>query len=118
MPHATEHELSQAMRSCIDECLGCYAVCEETQSHCIMMGGRHADPQHLKALADCAKACETSANFMLRMSDLHPQVCRVCAEACDRCTRPCEEVDRNDETMRRCVEACRRCGESCRRMAA
>ena len=118
VPHTTEHGLSQEMRTCAEECLRCYAACEETESHCIMVGGRHADPQHLNALADCAKICEASASFLVRMSDLHPHVCRVCAEACDRCARSCEEIDRNDETMRRCIEACRRCEESCRRMAA
>lgn len=118
MPHATVHGLNQEMRTCIDECLRCYAACEETKSHCVMMGGKHVEAQHLNALADCAKACETSANFMLRMSDLHPQVCGICADACDRCARSCEEVDRTDETMQRCIEACRRCAESCRRMAA
>ena len=118
MPHTTEHGLSQEMRACAEECFRCHAACEETQAHCIMMGGRHTEPQHLNTLADCAKICETSASFLLRMSDLHPQVCRVCAEACDRCARSCEETDRNDETMRHCIEACRRCEKSCRGMAA
>ena len=118
MPHTATQGLTQEMRACIDECIACYAICVETQAHCIGMGGRHAEAQHLNTLADCAKLCEVSANAMLRMSDFHAQICRVCAEACDRCARSCEQVDRNDETMRQCAERCRSCADSCRLMAA
>lgn len=112
------HHLSDAMRACASLCLDCYAACVECKAHCIAMGGKHADPAHLGAMADCAMLCETSANFMLRSSELHPAVCGVCADACDRCARSCERLGGGDEMMQRCAEACRRCAESCRKMAA
>ena len=118
MAHTTELTLSPRMRTASDICLHCYATCEETKAYCIKMGGRHAEPEHLMTLADCARLCETSANFMVRGSDLHREVCRLCADACERCARSCEEVDPNDEVMRACAAECRRCAESCRQMAA
>ena len=112
------HQLTEEMRSCISECLDCYASCVETKSHCTSMGGKHAEPMHLNALADCAKLCETAADFMLRSSPQHAEVCGVCAEACERCAESCEKIGGNDATMKKCAEQCRRCAELCRSMAA
>ena len=67
-------------------------------------------------LLDCAEICQTSANFMLRMSDLHGLTCGVCAEVCERCAEDCERfVD--DIMMQACAQACRHCAASCREMA-
>jgi hypothetical protein len=111
MSHVTEH-----MRHCIDECLRCYSVCEETMTHYLQKGGKHAEANHIRTLADCAAICAASAGFMLRGSDLHPRTCDVCAEACDRCAQSCEAMA-DDEMMKRCAEVCRSCAKSCREMA-
>jgi hypothetical protein len=117
MNNAQMTGLSNDMRTCIDNCLTCYAACEETVGHCMQMGGAHAEHQHIALLEDCGTLCETSAKLMLRMSPLHPELCRMCADACDRCKESCERISRDDEVMRRCVEACESCAESCRRMS-
>lgn len=111
------HQLSNDMRECIDTCTDCHNICLETVAHCLQMGGKHAEASHIRTLLDCAEICATSANFMLRGSELHPQVCGVCADACERCAADCERIDPNDDMMRRCAEVCRRCAESCRQMA-
>ena len=85
-------------------------------SHCLQQGGRHAEASHIQLLLDCVDICRTSADFMLRGSDLHTLTCGVCAQVCERCAQDCEQMG-DDEMMRRCAEACRRCAESCRRMA-
>lgn len=113
MAHGT---IEPDMRKCIDDCLTCYAACEETTAHCLSMGGKHADAHHITTLADCAKLCETAANFMLRMTHQHGAVCVVCADACDHCAESCEAIDDADATMKRCIDACRRCAASCRSM--
>jgi hypothetical protein len=82
------------------------------------MGGAHADRHHIHVILDCAQICATSADFMLRASELHHRVCGVCAEACDRCAEECERLANGDETLLRCAETCRRCADCCRRMAA
>jgi len=112
------HQLSSEMRDCIANCTDCHTICVETVTHCLEMGGKHAEASHIRELLDCAQACSTSADFMLRGSDLHAGTCSVCADACDHCAESCERIADGDELMLRCAEMCRRCAESCRRMAA
>lgn len=56
------------------------------------MGGRHAEDAHIQLLLDCAEICQTSANFMLRGSELHGRTCAVCADACQRCAASCRQM--------------------------
>ncbi len=107
----------QEMRECITNCQQCAAVCLETMSHCLALGGKHAQAMHIGLLADCADICQTSAGFMLRGSELHPRTCAVCAEVCHTCAESCDRLAGGDELMQRCAEACRSCARSCERMA-
>ena len=114
--HTTEHAVSKDMKTCIDECLDCYSSCVETAQHCLELGGKHADPAHIRTLGDCAEICRTSAGFMLRMSPIHARVCAVCADVCRACERECKRLG-DDLMMQKCADACRRCAESCEKMA-
>jgi hypothetical protein len=116
-PHTGTHTASE-MQQCIDECTDCHAICLQTLSHCLELGGKHADPAHIRLLLDCAEMCQTSTNFMLRGSDLHQRTCGVCAEVCRACAEDCERMAGDDQMMKDCAEQCRRCAESCERMAA
>jgi hypothetical protein len=109
-------KMDEAMLRCIDNCVDCAAICIETTMHCLQMGGEHASPEHIRILMDCAEICQTSANFMLRNSDLHGKVCGVCAEVCERCAEHCERFS-DDSIMQQCAEICRTCASSCREMA-
>lgn len=109
--------MGKDMEQCIQECLNCYSVCTVTAAHCLDMGGQHASREHQTALLDCATACRTSADFMLRSSPLHGRACALCAEACRRCEEHCRSMAKGDQMMLQCAEACRRCAESCERMA-
>jgi hypothetical protein len=111
-------QMSQEMQDCISNCLNCHAVCLETINHCLQMGGEHASPDHIKLLQDCAQICATSADFMLRMSDYHGDVCGVCADICEACATECESMADGAEFMQRCADACRKCAESCREMSS
>ena len=110
MPH------NPTMQSGVRAALECQTTCTETVIHCLMKGGAHAEPSHIRMLLDCAEICQLAANFMSRESDAHPRVCEVCAEVCERCATSCEQLA-DDDDMRRCAEACRSCAESCREMA-
>lgn len=112
------HQISDEMRQCIRNCSDCRNICTETVIHCLEMGGKHAEAHHIHLLLDCAQICATSADFMLRGSELHGRVCGVCADVCDACAADCERLAGNDDLMARCAETCRRCAASCRRMAA
>lgn len=107
------HALSRETQNCIEACLACHATCLGTaMTHCIEMGGKHVEPQHFRLMMDCAAACQAAADFMLRKSQFHHQICALCAEICDACALSCEEVGGMEE----CVAACRRCAEHCREM--
>ena len=118
MSHAALRELAPEMQQCIENCTECHAICLATAGHCLEMGGHHASRQHQRILLDCAQMCATSADFMLRESELHGRVCAVCAEACSQCAAECERMADGDRMMEQCAEMCRRCEESCHRMAA
>ena len=109
------HQLSSGMRTCVEHCQACESVCLETMSHCLELGGPHAEARHMKGLAACAEICGTSARFILLGSEHHVRTCGVCAEVCVACAEDCDRFD--DELMKRCAEICRRCAESCREMA-
>jgi Domain of Unknown Function (DUF326) len=98
------------MQSCIRECLSCHSLCLETVSCSLKEGGQHADPKPITTLLDCADICQTSADFLLRGSELHPLTCATCAEFCEACARGCARF--NHDFLQRCAEACRRCADS------
>ncbi|MTJ08479.1 four-helix bundle copper-binding protein [Anabaena sp. UHCC 0204] len=110
-------QVNSQIQNCIQDCLDCYSVCLNTVStYCVHQGGMHTEPAHIRLMLDCAEICQTSANFMLRSSDLHVRTCATCAEICDRCAQNCDRFG-DDSQMRACADMCRRCAESCRQMA-
>ena len=118
MAHQTTAHITREMQECIDECLRCHAICLQTVNHCLELGGKHAEPAQIGLLLDCAEICQTSANFLLRNSDLHQLICRVCADICRACAESCDRMAGGDQMMKQCAEECRRCQQSCERMAA
>src|ERR1700682_6009384 len=53
--------------------------------------GKQAEAAHIRLLLDCAEICQTSANFMLRGSELQGDTCGACAEVCDRYAQACAQ---------------------------
>jgi hypothetical protein len=109
--------MDDKMRAGIEKAKECRQICLETLEYCKSKGGEHASEEHLKLLEDCAKICETSADFMERGSDHHSKVCAVCADICDKCAESCEMME-DDEQMQKCAQICRECAESCRGMTS
>lgn len=100
---------------CIEMCTDCHQACLRTIPYCLQKGGPHAQFEHIRLLEDCVQICQTSADFMLRSSDLHTITCGACAEICDRCADDCMRMP--DPHMEACGEVCRKCAEMCRQMA-
>ena len=69
----TETSISGEVRECLKDSLDCYQMCTETTIKCLTLGGKHAEPQHLNLLIDCAKICNTNADFILRNSTYSPK---------------------------------------------
>ncbi len=108
---------SGSLDECIQICQQCHDVCLDIISYCLEKGGRHAEPKHIRLLESCAEICQTSANFMLRDSELHTATCRACSEVCEACADQCEKMG-DDSRMKECADICRQCAESCRQMSA
>ena len=75
----------------------------------------HAEANHIRLMMD-GRLCQTSANFMLRGSDLTCLPAALRPEICGRRAADCDRMS-DDPRMAACAEECRRCSESCRRMA-
>lgn len=115
---AEGHHTSDEMKRCIQLCQECHALCIQVIGHCINLGGRHAAPEHIRLLMDCAQICTTTADYMARESVLHQRVCSLCSEICMRCAESCEQVAGDDQLVKQCAEMCRGCAESCKKMAS
>jgi hypothetical protein len=102
MQHRGSHQISNEMQQCIQRCLDCHSRCLETVAHCLEQGGRHAEANRIRLRLDCAEICQTSANFMLRGSDLHRNTCEICVKICERCARDCEQFG-DAARMRTCA---------------
>jgi len=109
-------DYSEQMLACIQNCQDCHRACLQTLTYCMKQGGRHAEPEHLRLLMDCADICLTSAAFMIRASDLHVFTCGACAEVCQRCADDCNQMS-DDLRMKALADTCQHCADSCRAMA-
>jgi hypothetical protein len=112
---SSEMMASDEVRECIKDSLDCYQICSETTIRCLSMGGKHAEAEHINLLMDCARICNTNADFMLRNSTYYPQTCGICADICDECGDDCDRFE--EDFMKECASVCRRCAESSREMA-
>lgn len=108
--------IPEEILECIQECQDCHEVCLESVAYCLEMGGKHANPEHISLLLDCAEICQVNANFMLRSSPLYMRTCELVAEVCEACADSCEELS-DDQVMQNCAEFCLSCSESCRDQA-
>jgi hypothetical protein len=99
-------------RHCHEACSDCRRQCLETfAQHCVVLGGRHVDPDHAQLMLDCADICQVAESFLARNSEHHAFVCVACASICRICADSCDELD--DQVMRMCAVSCRRCAEIC-----
>lgn len=104
------------MQECIDNCNECRDECERMlYQHCLEMGGEHVKKEHVKLMADCIEICQTAANFMIRGSEMHSNICGTCANICEECADSCDQI--GGEEMKKCAEICRACAQSCREMS-
>ena len=108
-------QMSEELIQCIQDCLDCYRVCQQTASlHCLELGGEHVEPAHFRLMLDCVETCRSAAALMLNGSSYAHEHCRLCARVCRDCAESCRRLGDMDD----CVAACERCADSCERMAA
>jgi hypothetical protein len=105
------------MKECIEDCRKCADICEETITHCLDMGGKHAEESHINLLKECITVCKRAEEAMTAGAPNHKEICAECAEVCRKCAESCESIDPEDEQMMRCAEMCKKCADSCEQMA-
>lgn len=108
---------SADVQQCIEECKECHAICMDTVTYCLNVGGAHAQPHHIAILLDCAETCHLSEDSMLRDSAVVPTIGAACADVCDACAIECEKFT-GDPQMKACADRCRSCAKACRRMVS
>lgn len=106
------------MEECVKACIECYKTCTKMVTHCLELGGKHASPQHINTLKDCAEICGLAIGFMLRGSAYAEQLCGLCAEICSACATQCEALADGDDAMNNCAQSCRDCAKACGAMGA
>jgi hypothetical protein len=111
----TEFAVSDEVKECIQDCVDCFKICNETIIRCLVMNGKHSESEHINLLMDCARICNTNSEFMMRNSMYYPQTCGLTADICDECADTCDRFE--EDFMKECASVCRRCAESCREMA-
>ncbi len=104
-------------QACIQNAVHCHLICKQLIQYSIQTGGIYAEPSHLRLLEDCSEICETTANLILRESDLMKELCLVCMRACERCAARCRRFPDN-QRMTACAEACEQTANSCSAVAA
>lgn len=132
-----DHKIT--MQDCIDNCNRCHAVMLETYNYSLWLGGRYNESVHLRLLLDAAEISQTSANFMLRGSDMHRETCRACAVVCENAAQDCDRYtvpgsgegapmsrhsgpphvskENTDEQLKYAAQVARECAKSCKAMA-
>jgi hypothetical protein len=81
-----QHQTSPEMQACMDACHDCHMTClSMAMNHCLEVGGRHVEPQHMRIMLDCAQICSVALDFMAGSSEHHRHICRECAEICRAC---------------------------------
>lgn len=112
-----QHDMSAAMRACVDACQACRAQCLVTVAHGAESGGILAAAAHLQVLLDCAALCAVTVDLLARGSVRHRELCRVCADACRACEASCRQMP-HGSTVARCAELCAACADACETVAA
>ncbi len=117
MEHLTKFQhMPREIQQCIENCSECHQLCLATVYHCMDLGAKYACADQVTLLLDCAESCQTSANFLLRNSELQGMTCALCADACTRCAQACERLANGDRQLLDCAKICRVCAASCDRM--
>lgn len=108
--------LNKTLQDCIKTCWECRTECQTTLfNHCLEVGCKHVEKEHVKLMADCIQACQTAADFMVRNSLFHATECEACAIICEACAESCEKI--GGAEMKKCAEVCRACAKHCREMS-
>jgi hypothetical protein len=113
----THTKMGEHMSQSIELSQECHNTCVEVLSYSLQSSTEYLPETTLRLLRDCAEICQTNANFLLRSSEFHAQICGVCAEICGKCATTLEQFT-DDSRLQQCADICQRCAEACQVMMA
>ncbi len=102
------------MEEAIQSALDCYRVVQSCLQHCLALGGKYAQVEHVSLMMECAEITRLAAQFMIATSDFTHDLCGVCARVCEACFESCHDIDPDDPQLNTCMVACRKCADYCR----
>ncbi|WP_449254997.1 four-helix bundle copper-binding protein [Bosea sp. (in: a-proteobacteria)] len=104
------HHPDPKTREIVDLALDCYKHCfGMATTHCLAVGGAHAEPGHLTLMLACSEICRSMAHLLLMASPHARHLAPECIEICEACAADCERLG----GMEDCVAACRACAKAC-----
>lgn len=112
----TLQQMNGQIDKCLENCWACHRVCLGTITQFLEMGGEQAQLSRIRLLRDSAEICQTTANFLIRNSEMQAVICSACAEICLRCAKEYKQF--GSPLTEECVDACERCAESCQLIVA
>ncbi|GLW96590.1 four-helix bundle copper-binding protein [Microtetraspora sp. NBRC 16547] len=112
-----EKKITPEMQKCIDRCMEVHSICEQTMTHCLQQGGKHADMAMMGALMDCSDMTRMCGDMMMRQSPMAMDLAAMCAQAADRCAEMATSVGGGDPMMKKCADACREFSRTARAVA-
>jgi hypothetical protein len=110
------NRLSVHMEDAIRNAMQCSRIAQSCLQHCLSLGGKYADMDHISAMMECAEITRLSAQFMISTLDFTHDLSGVCARVCDACLESCQNIDPEDPHMNATMVACRKCADSCRNL--
>lgn len=102
-------EITEEMQLCIQKCMQCYQVCEQTVHH--LMQAEHPQFQRIQTLMTCSEPAKTTATLLMSNSYIKTEICHLCAEAAMTAGAACEG---DDPILVICARTCFQCVDSCR----
>lgn len=103
------------LQNCIDQCWTCRHECQKTlYNYCLQEGGQHVEQEHVKLMTDCIQICQIAADFMVRNSKYHMNICETCAKICEACAKSCAQM--TEPEMQKCSQVCFECATTCKEM--
>lgn len=91
--------------------LNCAAACENCASSCLDESNVTAMAHCIEIDRDCAELCFITAKLLIRDSEYAHGLLEVCEKACRHCAEECSKHEH--EHCKKCAENCILCADAC-----
>ncbi|MQA09807.1 MAG: four-helix bundle copper-binding protein [Pseudonocardiaceae bacterium] len=108
---------SEALTTCIEECMVCAQACQACASACLTESDIQGLARCIRLDLDCADICEATARILTRLTgdgatDVRTVV-HACQLICRSCADECQLHADAHQHCEACANACYRCEQAC-----